>query len=145
MMRESIKNDEGQMLLATGVVLMMSLLSMAIFGVKMAGISMPYESAGDDTIQASSDIALYLPELTEARAEIWFDEGVSEFESVNKSINSLHDDILHHGEIRGVELKLLNITVTEENGIITVSTELGAADRNSMLTRIITFDIDLDN
>jgi hypothetical protein len=145
MMRESIKNDEGQMLLATGVVLMMSLLSMAIFGVKMAGISMPYESAGDDTIQASSDIALYLPELTEARAEIWFNEGVSEFESVNKSINSLHDDILHHGEIRGVELKLLNITVTEENGIITVSTELGAADRNSMLTRIITFDIDLDN
>ena len=145
MMRESIKNDEGQMLLATGVVLMMSLLSMAIFGVKMAGISMPYESAGDDTIQASSDIALYLPELTEARAEIWFNEGVSEYESVNKSINSLHDDILHHGEIRGVELKLLNITVTEENGIITVSTELGAADRNSMLTRIITFDIDLDN
>tara|TARA_B100000003_G_scaffold51191_1_gene45125 strand:+ start:2692 stop:3129 length:438 start_codon:yes stop_codon:yes gene_type:complete len=145
MMRGSVKNDEGQMLLATGVVLMMSLLSMAIFGVKMAGISMPYESAGDDTIQASSDIALYLPELTEARAEIWFNEGVSEFESVNKSINSLHDDILHHGEIRGVELKLLNITVTEENGIITVSTELGAADRNSMLTRIITFDIDLDN
>ena len=145
MMRGSVKNDEGQMLLATGVVLMMSLLSMAIFGVKMAGISMPYESAGDDTIQASSDIALYLPELTEARAEIWFNEGVSEFESVNKSINSLHDDILHHGEIRGVELKLLNITVTEENGIITVSTELGAADRNSMLTRIITFDVDLDN
>ena len=145
MMRGPVKNDEGQMLLATGVVLMMSLLSMAIFGVKMAGISMPYESAGDDTIQASSDIALYLPELTEARAEIWFNEGVSEFESVNKSINSLHDDILHHGEIRGVELKLLNITVTEENGIITVSTELGAADRNSMLTRIITFDIDLDN
>tara|TARA_B100000035_G_scaffold195288_1_gene166721 strand:- start:624 stop:1061 length:438 start_codon:yes stop_codon:yes gene_type:complete len=145
MMRESVKNDEGQMLLATGVVLMMSLLSMAIFGVKMAGISMPYESAGDDTIQASSDIALYLPELTEARAEIWFSEGVSEFESVNKSINSLHDDILHHGEIRGVELKLLNITVTEESGIITVSTELGAADRNSMLTRIITFDVDLDN
>ena len=64
---------------------------------------------------------------------------------MNKSINSLHDDILHHGEIRGVELKLLNITVTEESGIITVSTELGAADRNSMLTRIITFDVDLDN
>jgi len=144
-MRSSQKDDKAQMLLATGVVLMMSLLSMAIFGVKMAGISMPYESAGDDTIQASSDIALYLPELTEARAEIWFNEGVSEFESVNKSINSLHDDILHHGEIRGVELKLLNITVTEENGIITVSTELGAADRNSMLTRIITFDVDLDN
>ena len=144
-MRNSSKNDEGQMLLATGVVLMMSLLSMAIFGVKMAGISMPYDTAGDDTIQASADVALYLPSLTEDRAELWYSEGVSEFESVNKSINSLHDDILHHGEIRGVELKLLNITLSESDGIISVSTELGAADRNSMLTQIISFEIDLDD
>ena len=33
--------DAGQMLLATGVVLLMSLLSMAIFGVKVAGLTMP--------------------------------------------------------------------------------------------------------
>ena len=144
-MRDGRRGDEGQMLLATGVVLMMSLLSMAIFGVKMAGISMPFDTAGDDTIQASADVANYLPSLTEDRAEIWYSEGVSEYESVNKSINSLHDDILHHGEIRGVELKLLNITVTENDGIVTVTTELGAADRNSMLTRIISFDIDLDD
>ena len=144
-MRESRRGDEGQMLLATGVVLMMSLLSMAIFGVKMAGISMPFDTAGDDTIQASADVANYLPSLTEDRAEIWYSEGVSEYESVNMSINSLHDDILHHGEIRGVDLKLLNITVTENDGIVTVTTELGAADRNSMLTRIISFDIDLDD
>ena len=56
-MRNSGKNDRGQMLLATGIVLMMSLLSMAIFGVKMAGISMPHDTAGDDSIQASGDIA----------------------------------------------------------------------------------------
>ena len=36
-MKEPSKDEKGQMLLATGVVLMMSLLSMAIFGVKMAG------------------------------------------------------------------------------------------------------------
>ena len=145
MMRSSCKDDKGQMLLATGVVLMMSLLSMAIFGVKMAGISMPYDSAGDDTIKASAEVAESLPTLTENRAQILYDSGLSEFESVEKSINSLHDDILHHGEIRGVELKLLNITVTESDGVISVSTELGAADRNSMLTRIISFDIDLDD
>ena len=145
MMRSATKDDRGQMLLATGVVLMMSLLSMAIFGVKIAGISMPYDTAGDDTIQASGDIADSLPELAEDRAEIWYNSGLSELESVQKSMDSLHDDVLHHGEIRGVELKLLNITVTEDNGIITVSSELGAADRNSMLTRIISFDIDLDN
>lgn len=144
MMRSACKNDEGQMLLATGVVLMMSLLSMAIFGVKMAGISMPYDTAGDDTIQASGDIAESLPILTEARAEIWYASGLTELESVQKSIDSLHDDVLHHGEIRGVELKLLNITVTEDNGVISVYSELGAADRNSMLTRVISFEIDLD-
>ena len=144
MMRWSERGDEGQMLLATGVVLMMSLLSMAVFGVKMAGISMPYDSVGDETIEASSDVADNLPVLTESRAEVWYQSGLSELESVEKSINSLHDDILHHGEIRGVELKLLNITVIENDGVVTVTTELGAADRNSMLTRIISFDIDLD-
>lgn len=143
-MRPNKRGDKGQMLLATGVVLMMSLLSMAIFAVKMAGISMPYDTAGDDTIQASGDIADSLPALTEARAQVWYDSGLSEIESVQKSIDSLHDDVLHHGEIRGVELKLLNITVTESDGIISVSSELGAADRNSMLTRIISFEIDLD-
>ena len=119
-MRNSSKNDRGQMLLATGIVLMMSLLSMAIFGVKMAGISMPHDTAGDDSIQASGDIADNLPALTEARAQIWYDAGLSEIESVEKSINSLHDDVLHHGEIRGVELKLLNITVTESDGILSL-------------------------
>ena len=144
MMHPSKSDDKGQMLLATGVVLMMSLLSMAIFGVKMAGISMPYDTAGDDTIQASADIADSLPALTEARAQVWYNSGLSEVESVQKSIESLHDDVLHHGEIRGVELKLLNITVIESDGVISVSSELGAADRNSMLTRIISLEIDLD-
>jgi len=39
----------------------------------------------------------------------------------------------------------LNITVSESDGVVTVYSELGAADRNSMLTRVITFDIDLDD
>lgn len=137
-------DETGQMLLATGVVLMMSLLSMAIFGVKMAGISMPYDTAGDDSIQASNDIADNLPTLTEARAQLWYDSGMSEFDAVNRSIHSLHDDVLHHGEIRGVELKLLNITVEQLTDSISVSTELGSADRNSMLTRTISFELDLD-
>ena len=143
-MKNRPSDETGQMLLATGVVLMMSLLSMAIFGVKMAGISMPYDTAGDDSIQASNDIADNLPTLTEARAQLWYDSGMSEFDAVNRSIHSLHDDVLHHGEIRGVELKLLNITVEQLTESISVSTELGSADRNSMLTRTISFELDLD-
>ena len=78
--KEPSKDEKGQMLLATGVVLMMSLLSMAIFGVKMAGISMPFDTAGDDTIEASRDVAENLPKLTEARAQIWYDSGIEELE-----------------------------------------------------------------
>ena len=109
MMRSNGRDDKGQMLLATGVVLMMSLLSMAIFGVKMAGISMPYDSAGDDTIKASAEVAESLPTLTENRAQIWYESGLSEFESVEKSINSLHDDILHHGAVSYTHLTLPTI------------------------------------
>ncbi len=61
MMHLTRRSDTGQMLLATGVVLMMSLLSMAVFGVKMAGISMSHDTAGDDSIQASVEIAESLP------------------------------------------------------------------------------------
>ena len=56
-MHESNRDDRAQMLLATGVVLMMSLLSMAIFGVKLAGISMPYDSAGGDTGDTKSPLS----------------------------------------------------------------------------------------
>ena len=48
MQRTSLtEGDRGQMLLATGVVLLMSLLSMAIFGVKVAGLTLPHDAASD--------------------------------------------------------------------------------------------------
>ena len=137
-------DDRAQMLLATGVVLMMSLLSMAIYGVKMAGLNSPYDTTGDVTIKASRDVVDSLPGLTEERALIWYGGGLSETASVEHALQSLHDDILHHGEIRGVELKLLNMTATENAGIITVTGELGAADRNTMMTQQISFSLDLD-
>ncbi|MDP6869992.1 MAG: hypothetical protein QGI21_04395 [Candidatus Poseidoniaceae archaeon] len=143
MIRRNTSN-QAQMLLATGVVLMMALLSMAIFGVKSAGLSMPYDDSGDSTIDASIEVTLALPGLAESRANIWYEGGLTELESVEKAMDSLHQDVLHHGEIRGVELKLLNITITEESGIVTVDCELGAADRNSMLSRSISFDLNLD-
>ena len=45
----------------------------------------------------------------------------------------------------GSEMCIRDSTVTESDGIVSVSTELGAADRNSMLTRNISFEIDLDD
>lgn len=138
------EDDRAQMLLATGVVLLMSLLSMAIYGVKLAGLTMAHDTVGTEVIESSSQIAETLPMLVETRAGEWYAGGMSELESVESAMSSAHDDILHHGEIRGVELKIRNITVEDASGIIEVSCELGAADRNSMLTRNISFTIDLD-
>ena len=125
-------------------ILLMSLLSMAIYGVKLAGLTMAHDTVGTEVIDSSSQIADNLPQLVEIRAEEWYAGGMSELQSVESAMSSAHDDVLHHGEIRGVELKLRNITVEDVGGIIEVSCVLGAADRNSMLTRTITFSIELD-
>ena len=50
------ESQAGQMLLATGVVLLMSLLSMAIFGVKVAGLTLPHEAASDDVIDTTEQV-----------------------------------------------------------------------------------------
>ena len=99
LMRPSQKDDKAQMLLATGVVLMMSLLSMAIFSIKLAGMSVPHDVASDAVIQSSQDVESVLPGLVEARAEVWYENGVSALESVTQAMDSSHEDLLHHGEI----------------------------------------------
>lgn len=137
-------DDRAQMLLATGVVLMMSLLSMAIYGVKMAGLNFHDDSTGNATLTASKEVVDALPTLCRERSLIWYGEGISEVESVELAMDSLHDDVLHHGEIRGVELKLLDISVTDNNGTIQVSAQLGSADRSTMMSQLITFNLELD-
>ena len=66
----------GQMLLATGVVLLMSLLSMAIFGVKVAGLTLPHDPASDDVIDTTDQVLDSIQALTQARIELWMDGGL---------------------------------------------------------------------
>ena len=143
-MRPSQKDDKAQMLLATGVVLMMSLLSMAIFTIKLAGMSVPHDVASDAVIQTSQDVETVLPDLVEARAEIWYDNGVSALESVSQAMQSSHEDLLHHGEISGIEVKLINVTITDlGSNQIQVNAELGVSDSDAMLMKPIEFTIEL--
>ncbi len=143
-MRPSQKDDKAQMLLATGVVLMMSLLSMAIFTIKLAGMSVPHDVASDAVIQTSQDVETVLPDLVEARAEIWYDNGVSALESVSQAMQSSHEDLLHHGEISGIEVKLINITIMDlGSNQIQVDAELGVSDSDAMLVKSIQFVIEL--
>jgi len=143
-MQSPQKDDKAQMLLATGVVLMMSLLSMAIFAIKLAGMSVPHDVASDSVIQTTQDVEDVLPGLVEARAEVWFDNGVSALESVSQAMDSSHEDLLHHGEIIGIEVKLINITITDlGSNQIQVDAELGISDSDAMLMKPIAFVIEL--
>ena len=143
-MRPSQKDDNAQMLLATGVVLMMSLLSMAIFASKLAGMSVPHDVASDAVIRTSQDVEATLPDLVEARADIWYENGITALESVTQAMDSSHEDLLHHGEISGIEVKLINITMTDlGSNQIQVDAELGVSDSDAMLMKPIQFVVEL--
>ena len=143
-MLPSQKDDKAQMLLATGVVLMMSLLSMAIFAIKLAGMSVPHDVASDAVIQTTQDVETVLPGLVEARAEVWFENGVSALESVTQAMDSSHEDLLHHGEISGIEVKLINVTIIDlGSNQIKVNAELGVSDSDAMLMKPIHFLVEL--
>lgn len=136
------QRDAAQMLLATGIVLLMSLLSMAIFGVKVAGMTIPYDSSSDAVIVTTHDVIDVMPGLTQQRTENWINGGLDRIEACQYAVQSIHDDLLHHGEIRGVEVKLIGLTVTDIDGQnIRITGELGVSDGNSMLTTQVNYTI----
>ena len=105
-------DDYGQMLLATGVVLLLSLLSMAVFSVKVAGLTSAHEPNADSVIETTKEVMEILPSLSENRTQAWISSGMERIDAAELAMSSVHDDLLHHGEIRGVEVKMLDINIT---------------------------------
>ena len=139
---KSTDRDAGQMLLATGVVLLLSLLSMAVFSVKVAGITQTSDPSSNGVIQTSTEVIDAIPVLVENRTLIWMDAGIDRLDAAQLSIDSVHDDLLHHGEIRGVEVKILNFVYADIDGsTILVSGELGVSDSTTTLQSNISFII----
>ena len=144
MQQSDLQDREGaQMLLATGVVLLMSLLSMAIFGVKVAGLTLPHEPASDDVLVATEEVLDQLQPLTQARTDLWMDGGMEGLEAAELAVASVHDDLLHHGELRGVEIKITEMSVAQlDADTLEVTGELGVSDGEAMLTFDVAFTID---
>ncbi|MGB0463448.1 MAG: hypothetical protein ACPGIG_01225 [Candidatus Poseidoniaceae archaeon] len=139
---DMVANQRAQMLLATGVVLLLSLLSMAVFSVKVAGLTSAHEPNADSVIDTTKEVVDILPSLAENRTEIWVTNGMDRIDAAELAMSSVHDDLLHHGEIRGVEVKMLNITVVElDTSSIEISLELGVTDDSSTLQSEINFTI----
>ncbi|MCH1537670.1 MAG: hypothetical protein L7S48_04615 [Candidatus Poseidonia sp.] len=138
------EGDRGQMLLATGVVLLMSLLSMAIFGVKVAGLTLPHDAASDDVLVTTEEVIFSLEELTQARTDLWMDGGLDGLEAAELAIETVHDDLLHHGELRGVEIKLTSIELVQvDAATLSVTAELGVSDGEAMLTYDVDFTLEV--
>ena len=138
-------SDMGQMLLAAGVVLLMSLLSMAVYGVKVAGLGQSYDSASDAVIDTSSELQFSFQPLLENRTNDLMSAGLSNESAVWTAINWTHDDILHHGEIRGVEIKLLNPQVSVQGDVYTVTVDAGIADRHARYSHQLVAVMDLSS
>ena len=141
---EMERNQGAQMLLATGVVLLMSLLSMAIFGVKVAGLTLPHDAASDDVIVTTGEVLDAIEPLTQARTTLWMDGGLEGLEATELALETVHDDLHHHGELRGVEIKLTKMELTQvDASTIAVTAELGVSDGEAMLTYNVAFNINV--
>ena len=140
-------DERGQMLLATGMVLLLSLMSMAIFSIKVAGMAMPHEPASDGALRTTAQVDEVLPGLVTARAEMWMEAGdIEEEEAVRLAMESAVRDMLHHGEVRGVEVKLMEATVTPDTttaGLIDVTVDLGVSDTDVRIEIPLSFTVDL--
>lgn len=139
---QQVGDDRGQMLLATGVVLLLSLLSMAVFSVKVAGLTSAHEPNADSVIETTKEVVDILPSLAENRTEIWISSGMERIDAAELAMSSIHDDLLHHGEIRGVEVKMQEIIVTVIDGTtMEISLDLGITDDSSTLQSQVNFTI----
>ena len=139
----SRSDHSGQMLLATGIVLMLSLLSMAWFGVSVAGLGDPYDPGTEEVIQVTETFSDVWQPLIENRSTDFVNDGNDWQESVDAATNSTASDLMRHGEHRGVEIIITEINVTNSSGTFTVSCEVGIADRHARL-QLIAFEAEVN-
>ena len=121
--------DRGQMLLATGMVLLMSLLSMASVSVRLVGLGEPYDMAEGDVLRTVDEVETQIPALVEARARTMITDGVPARQAVEQAVNSTTQDLYHHGMLRGLDVVLITDTVEpNDGGSFFVNASLGIAD-----------------
>ena len=133
MRREFTEDDSGQMLLMTGLILMFALLTMSLNTVRTASLGEPYDAQEDAVLDASAETLAVWQPLIENRSAALFDAGSNETESASAAAQSIADDLMRHGEARGVEIILSDITVTGTGAERVVTASAGIADSHARL------------
>ena len=74
------------------------------------------------------------------------DGGLEPMEAAELGFETVHDDLLHHGELRGVEIKLTNMVLTQvDASTIAVVAELGVSDGEAMLNYDVNFTLEVQS
>ena len=142
MRRDLAKEETGQMLLMTGLILMFALLTMSLNTVRTASLGEPYDAQEDAVLDTSAETLAAWQPLMENRTSELFEAGNNETVSAQAAAQSIADDLMRHGEARGVEIILSEITVTGEDNLRVVTASAGIADSHARLqvTLEATFD-----
>ena len=133
MRRDLPKDDSAQMLLMTGLILMFALLTMSLNTVRTASLGEPYDAQEDAVLDASAETLTVWQPLIENRSIALYDAGSNETEAASAAAQSVADDLMRHGEARGVEIILSEITVTGTGAERVVTASAGIADSHARL------------
>ena len=142
MRRDLAKDETGQMLLMTGLILMFALLTMSLNTVRTASLGEPYDAQEDAVLDTSAETLAAWQPLMENRTSELFEAGNNETVSAQAAAQSLADDLMRHGEARGVEIILSEITVTGEDNLRVVTASAGIADSHARLQVTLEATID---
>ena len=108
------------------------------------GLTLPHEPASDDVIDTTEQVLESIQPLTQARMDLWVEGGLEALEAAELGFETVHDDLLHHGELRGVEIKLTNMVLNQtDSSTILVNAELGVSDGDAMLNYDVSFTLDV--
>ena len=133
-MRRDLESDEqGQMLLMTGLILMFALLTMSLNTIKTASLGEPYDAHEDAVLDTSNDVFSSWDSLLENRSLELYAAGSNETESAQVAAESIAADLMRHGEARGVEIILSDISVTGTGSERIVTASAGIADSHARL------------
>ncbi len=134
-------DESGQMLLATGIILMLSLLTMAWYGVSVASLGDPYDAGSDEVLEVTATFSEVWQPMIENRSD---EIQVGDWQViVDAAANSTASDLMRHGEHRGVEIIITEIVATNNSGIFEITCEVGIADRHARM-QISQFTAEID-
>ena len=142
MRRDFSRDDSAQMLLMTGLILMFALLTMSLNTVRTASLGEPYDAQEDAVLDASAETLTVWQPLLENRSISLYEAGSNETEAASAAAQSVADDLMRHGEARGVEIILSDITVTGTGSERVVTASAGIADSHARLQVTLEATID---